>query len=111
MKNIHCINTTATNNSSSVYPTDTEQLPDTKMAFTFDVSKRAKGIDLEVIYRDQKTTKITLDTPQVAALLAIADKLETTVKEAALITTPTCDGAVFTKTWLGASIFATVSYW
>ena len=111
MKNIHCINTTATNNSSSVYPTDTEQLPDTKMAFTFDVSKRATGVDLQVIYRDKTTTKIMLDTPQVAALLAIADKLETTVQQVALLTTPTCDGAVYMKTWLGASTFATVSYW
>ncbi len=81
------------------------------MAFTFDVSKRAKGIDLEVMYQNKKTTKITLDTPQVAALLAIADNLETTVKEASLIKTPMCDGAVYAKTQIGASICATVSYW
>ena len=81
------------------------------MAFVFDVSKRASGVDLQVIYRDKTTTQIKLDTPQVAALLAIADNLETTVKEASLITTPICDGAVYTKTWIGASIFVTVSYW
>ena len=81
------------------------------MAFVFDVSQRASGVDLQVIYRDKTTTQIKLDTPQGAALLAIADKLETTVKEASLITTPMCDGAVYAKTQIGASIFATVSYW
>ena len=81
------------------------------MAFVFDVTKRAAGVDLQVIYRDNTKTQIKLATSQVAALLAIADNLEKTVKEASLITTPICDGAVYTKTWIGASIFVTVSYW
>ena len=81
------------------------------MAFVFDVSKCARGVCLQVIYRDKTTTEIILHTPQVAALLAISENLETTVKEASLIKTPICDGAVYAKTQIGASICATVSYW
>ena len=81
------------------------------MAFVFDVTKCAIGVCLQVTYRDKTTTEIILHTPQVAALLAISENLETTVKEASLIKTQMCDGAVYAKTQIGASIFATVSYW
>ena len=81
------------------------------MAFVFDVTKCAIGVCLQVTYRDKTTTEIILRTPQVAALLAISENLETTVKEALLIKSPVCDGAVYAKTQIGSGICATVSYW
>ena len=81
------------------------------MAFFFDVTNCATGVRLQVTYRDKTATEIILSTPQVVALLAISENLETTVKEASLIKSAFCDGAVYAKTQIGSGICATVSYW
>ena len=80
------------------------------MAF-FDVTHWTNGVCLQVTYPNKTTTEIILLTPQVAALLALSEKLGATVKEASLIKSEFCDGAVYAKTQIGLGICATVSYW